>query len=139
LTATVSVKPAYAIKEFGEQFARVYVEGNKSEEFKKLVSEAKCNVCHIDMENKKKHNPYGDAMKEAGLDKKKYQPMLKNNPDQAKKEIEVPKKKGKLRLFKTETIITHYYANQSVTVMLNREKKIQEYAVRVLSSRKETE
>jgi hypothetical protein len=42
-------------------------------------------------------------------------------------------------LFKTETIITHYYANQSVTVMLNREKKIQEYAVRVLSSRKETE
>jgi len=57
----------------------------------------------------------------------------------AKKEIEVPKKKGKLRLFKTETIITHYYANQSVTVMLNREKKIQEYAVRVLSSRKETE
>lgn len=88
LTATVSVKPAYAIKEFGEQFARIYVEGNKSEEFKKLVSEAKCNVCHIDMENKKKHNPYGDAMHEAGLDKKKYQPMLKSNPDQAKKEIE---------------------------------------------------
>jgi hypothetical protein len=57
----------------------------------------------------------------------------------AKKEIEVPKKKGKLRLFKTETIITHYYANQSVTVIVNREKKIQEYAVRVLSSRKETE
>ncbi|MCX6176610.1 MAG: hypothetical protein NTZ00_04465 [Bacteroidetes bacterium] len=57
----------------------------------------------------------------------------------AKKEIEVPKKKGKLRLFKTETIITHYYANQSVTVKLNREKKIQDYSVRVLSSRKETE
>lgn len=57
----------------------------------------------------------------------------------AKKEIEVPKRKGKSRLFKTETIITHYYAKQSVTVMLNREKKIQEYAVRVLSSRKETE
>jgi hypothetical protein len=57
----------------------------------------------------------------------------------AKKEIEVLKKKGKLRLFKTETIITHYYANQSVTVTLNREKKIQEYAVRVLSSRKEIE
>ena len=57
----------------------------------------------------------------------------------AKKEIEVPKKKGKLRLFKTETIITHYYANQSVTVKLNRDKKIQDYSVRVLSSRKETE
>lgn len=57
----------------------------------------------------------------------------------AKKEIEVPKKKGKLRLFKTEIMITHYHANQSVTVTLNREKKIQEYAVRVLSSRKEIE
>ena len=57
----------------------------------------------------------------------------------ARKEIEVPKKKGKLRLFKTETIVTHYYANQAVTVMLNREKKIQDYSVRVLSSRKESE
>lgn len=57
----------------------------------------------------------------------------------ARKEIEVPKKKGKLRLFKTETIVTHYYANQSVTVKLNREKKIQDYSVRVLSSRKESE
>lgn len=57
----------------------------------------------------------------------------------AKKEIEVPKKKGKLRLFKTETVVTHYYANQLVTVKLNREKKIQDYSVRVLSSRKENE
>ena len=57
----------------------------------------------------------------------------------AKKEIEVPKKKGKIRLFKTETIVTHYYANQSVSVTLNADKKIEEYTVRVLSSRKETE
>lgn len=56
-----------------------------------------------------------------------------------KKEIEVPKKKGKIRLFKTETIVTHYYANQLVTLKLNRDKKIQAYSVRVLSSRKETE
>jgi hypothetical protein len=88
LMAGVSSRPALAIKEFGEQFARVYVEGNKNEDFKKLAGEAKCNVCHIDMENKKKHNPYGDALHDAGLDKKKYQPMLKSNPDQAKKEIE---------------------------------------------------
>jgi hypothetical protein len=87
MTACVS-NPAFAIKEFGEQFGRVYVEGSKSDDFKKLVGEAKCNVCHIDMENKKKHNPYGDILKEAGLEKKKYQPMLKSNPDQAKKEIE---------------------------------------------------
>ena len=57
----------------------------------------------------------------------------------AKKEIEVPKKKGKIRLFKTETLITHYYANQSVNVTLSAEKKILEYTVRVLSSRKESE
>ena len=56
-----------------------------------------------------------------------------------KKEIEVPKKKGKIRLFKTETLITHYYANQSVNVTLSAEKKILEYTVRVLSSRKESE
>jgi len=86
--AAVSSKSAFAIKEFGEQFGRVYVEDNKDEAFKTLVSEAKCNVCHIDKENKKKHNPYGDALQAAGLEKKKYQPMLKSDPDKAKKEIE---------------------------------------------------
>jgi hypothetical protein len=88
LTACVFVRPAFAIKEFGEQWGRVYVEDSKNDDFKKLAAEAKCNVCHIEGENKKKHNPYGDELHHAGLEKKKYQPMLKSNPDQAKKEIE---------------------------------------------------
>jgi hypothetical protein len=87
MAACVS-KPAFAIKPFGEQFGRVYVEGSKNEEFKKLVGEAKCNVCHIDGKNKKEHNPYGKALKEAGLTKKTYEGMFKSNPDQAKKEVE---------------------------------------------------
>jgi hypothetical protein len=88
LMAAVSSKSAFAIKEFGEQFGRIYVEGSKDEAFKGLVGEAKCNVCHIDKENKKKHNPYGDALHDLGLDKKKYQPMLKSDAEKAKKEIE---------------------------------------------------
>ncbi|MFO1066830.1 MAG: hypothetical protein U0892_23470 [Pirellulales bacterium] len=37
-----------------------------SPEFKKLVTEeAKCNVCHIQGENKKKRNPYGEAVHKA--------------------------------------------------------------------------
>jgi hypothetical protein len=88
LTATLSSNKALAIKEFGEQFGRTYVEGSKNDSFKELVSKAKCNVCHIEGENKKKRNPYGEALHGLGLDKKKYQPMFKSNLDQAKKEVE---------------------------------------------------
>jgi hypothetical protein len=94
LMATFVSKPAYAIKPFGEQFGRVYVESSKNEAFKKLVADAKCNVCHIEGENKKKHNPYGSVLKEAGLTKKTFEGMLKSNPDQAKKEIEELLKKA---------------------------------------------
>ena len=44
LMAAVSSKSAFAIKEFGEQFGRVYVEGSKDEAFKALVAEAKTNT-----------------------------------------------------------------------------------------------
>jgi hypothetical protein len=77
----------FAKPEFGKQFGRVYVEDSKNEDFKKLVAEAKCNVCHVERKNKQR-NPYGAALLEAGLTKEKYEPMLKSNPDQAKKEIE---------------------------------------------------
>lgn len=72
LMASAVVQPAFAIKEFGEFWGKNYVEGSKNEEFKKLAGDAKCNVCHIDGENKKKHNPYGEALKEAGLTKKEF-------------------------------------------------------------------
>lgn len=92
--ATVSAQPAFAIKEFGEHFGKYYVEDSKNDDFKKLVADAKCNVCHIDGADKKKvRNPYGEELKAAGLEKKKFQPMIKGDPDKARKEIEVLFKK----------------------------------------------
>ncbi|MEQ1830066.1 MAG: hypothetical protein ABL921_29160 [Pirellula sp.] len=93
LMAIVVSKPAFAIKPFGDQFGRIYVETSKNEDFKKLVAEAKCNVCHIDGKNKKEHNPYGLVLKEAGFSKKTHEPMFKNNPEQFKKEVEAILKK----------------------------------------------
>jgi hypothetical protein len=87
LMATCSMKPAFAIKQFGEQFGRVYVEDSKNDDFKKLVAEAKCTVCHVG-DKKKDRNSYGEALHEAGLDKKKFQPMFTSDPDKAKKEVE---------------------------------------------------
>ncbi len=88
LMATVSSRTAFATKEFGEHFGKYYVADSKSEDFKKLVAEAKCNVCHIEGENKKKHNPYGETLKAAGLLKKTFAEMIKKEPDKARKEIE---------------------------------------------------
>ncbi len=93
LMATVSSKSAFATKEFGLEFGKFYVEVSKSDDFKKLVAEAKCNVCHIEGENKKKHNPYGEALKDAGLLRKPYMEMIKKEPEKARKEIEAILKK----------------------------------------------
>ncbi len=95
LIATASAQPALAIKEFGEHFGKYYVEPSKNEEFKKLVGEAKCNVCHIEGENKKKHNPYGDELKELGLVKKTFtKERFKGEADKVRKEIEEILKKA---------------------------------------------
>ena len=94
LMTTVSLRPAFATKEFGEHFKKFYVDDSKNEEFKKLVAEAKCNVCHIDGENKKKHNPFGETLKAGGLLKKTYAEMIKKEPDKARKEIEEILKKS---------------------------------------------
>lgn len=91
--AAVVSKPAFAVKEFEDQFKRIYVEKNKNEDFKKLVAEAKCNVCHIDMENKKNHNPYGKELKEAGMLKKDFQAKLKSGDEKALKDVEALFKK----------------------------------------------
>ena len=94
LMATVSFRPAFATKEFGEHFKKFYVDDSKNEEFMKLVAEAKCCVCHIDGENKKKHNPFGETLKAGGLLKKTYAEMIKKEPDKARKEIEEILKKA---------------------------------------------
>ena len=58
--------PAFAIKQLNDQFKKVYAGDKANEDFKALVSEAKCNVCHVAKENKKKvRNPYGKALHEA--------------------------------------------------------------------------
>ncbi len=89
LTASVVAPSAFAIKEFGETWAKVYVESSENEDFKKLAAEAKCNACHIDGENKKKHNPYGETLKEIGLLKKAFPPKrFKEAPEEVRKEVE---------------------------------------------------
>ncbi len=103
LMATVSSRTAFATKEFGEHFGKFYVADSKNEDFKKLVAEAKCNVCHIEGENKKKHNPYGETLKAAGLLKKTYAEMIKKEPDKARKEIEEILKKSEEKKAKDKT------------------------------------
>jgi hypothetical protein len=89
LTASVVSPSAFAIKEFSETWVKVFVEPSENEEFKKLAAEAKCNVCHIDGENKKKHNPYGEALEDLGLLKKTFPPKrFKDQPDEVRKEVE---------------------------------------------------
>lgn len=75
--------PAYAIKQLNDQFKAVYAGEKANEEFKKLVSEAKCNVCHVSGENKKKvRNPYGNALHEL-LEKDEF-PLSEFKKDQEK-------------------------------------------------------
>ena len=56
---------AFAIKQLSDQFKKVYAGDKASDDFKALVKDAKCNVCHINKESKKKRNPYGKALHEA--------------------------------------------------------------------------
>ncbi len=92
-SAFLSSQQAFAIKEFGEAFTKRYAEPSTNEGFKKLVAEAKCNVCHIQGENKKKHNPYGDALEHGGFDKDKLKPLLKSDPKKAQEEMDAIFKK----------------------------------------------
>lgn len=63
-----TLSPAFAIKQLNDQFKKHYLEEKEdvNEDFKALVEEAKCNVCHVYRENKKNvRNPYGTALQEA--------------------------------------------------------------------------
>ena len=96
LVAVVCVggaSPAFAIKGFNDQFKLTYTEGDGKGDFKKLVEEAKCNVCHVQGENKKIRNAYGEAFK--GLLKKEDFPAkrFKDEPEKCKEEIEAAFKK----------------------------------------------
>ena len=65
-------RPAFAIKQFQDEFKAVYVKPDSADaNDKALVSEvetAKCNVCHVGS-SKKERNSYGNALADL-LDKK---------------------------------------------------------------------
>lgn len=85
--------PAFATKEFGLQFKDTYAKENENKDFVKLVEDAKCNVCHIEKENKKKRNEYGEAVATL-LKKKDFPPdRFKKEPEKCKEEIEAAFKK----------------------------------------------
>jgi len=62
----VSSRPAYAIKQFFDEFKTVYVKPDSP--LAAEVETAKCNVCHAGT-SKKERNAYGNALAEL-LDKK---------------------------------------------------------------------
>jgi hypothetical protein len=60
--------PAFAVKQLNDKFLEIYASPESKESsdaFKTLAKETKCNVCHIQGENKKKRNPYGEALHKA--------------------------------------------------------------------------
>ena len=62
----MAASPAFAIKQFAEEFKAVYVKDGTP--LAAAVETAKCNVCHVG-KNKKDRNAYGNALAEL-LDKK---------------------------------------------------------------------
>jgi len=72
LVAGMSSRPAFAIKQFFDEFKGMYVKPDSSEANDKAlaaeVETAKCNVCHAGT-SKKERNAYGNALADL-LDKK---------------------------------------------------------------------
>jgi hypothetical protein len=82
LVLTLS-SPVWAIKQLQDQFKKNYAGEKADGEFVKLVEEAKCNVCHVDKEDKKKvRNKFGAALHDA-LEKEKF-PLADFKKDQEK-------------------------------------------------------
>lgn len=78
-----TVSPVFAVKQLKDAFGENYAGEKADAEFKNLVKEANCNVCHVDKEDKKKvRNPYGEALHEA-LEKDKF-PMAEFKKEPAK-------------------------------------------------------
>ncbi len=102
-----AASPAWAIKQLNDHFKKLYAGDEASEEFKALVAEAKCNVCHVDRENKKKvRNPFGTALHEA-LEKAEF-PLaeFKKEPEKYAEQLtkifkEVEKQESGSKKYKT--------------------------------------
>ncbi|MCA9132126.1 MAG: hypothetical protein KDA45_03195 [Planctomycetales bacterium] len=85
-----SATPVFAIKQFNDAFKKQYAGEKANEEFVKLVGEAKCNVCHVNKENKKKvRNPYGTALHDA-LEKDQFPVKdFKKDPEKFAERLQV--------------------------------------------------
>ena len=73
LVAGGLAKPAHAIKQFSDEFLKLYKVDKKDESpsaFAKAVLEAKCYTCHQGKKSKKNRNRYGAELSKL-LDKKK--------------------------------------------------------------------
>ena len=60
--AVCNMRPAYALKEFREQFVAKYVKADSSADWKGKVDGAKCCVCHFADKPKEERNVYGQAL-----------------------------------------------------------------------------
>ena len=72
VAAASASRPAFAIKQFFDEFKTMYVKADSTDPAEKALAAAveteKCNVCHVG-KSKKDRNPYGEAL--AGLLDKK--------------------------------------------------------------------
>jgi hypothetical protein len=72
IVAAATARPAYAIKQFFDEFKAMYVKADSADAAEKALAAAveteKCNVCHVG-KSKKDRNAYGEAL--AGLLDKK--------------------------------------------------------------------
>jgi hypothetical protein len=80
LVASLAPRPAFAIKQFADEFKAVYVK--EGTPLAAEVETAKCNVCHVG-KSKKDRNAYGEALAQR-LDKKED----KDNKDKIRKALE---------------------------------------------------
>jgi hypothetical protein len=80
LVASLAPRPAFAIKQFADEFKAVYVK--EGTPLAAEVETAKCNVCHVG-KSKKDRNAYGEALAQR-LDKKED----KDNTDKIRKALE---------------------------------------------------
>jgi hypothetical protein len=78
-----TTQSAWAIKQFQDRFKDVYAGEKANGDLKALVNDAKCNVCHVEKEDKKKvRNVYGKALHDA-LEKDEF-PVAEFKKDPAK-------------------------------------------------------
>ena len=86
LAVGAAPRPAFAIKEFFDEFKAVYVKPDSADANEKAlaaeVETAKCNVCHAGS-SKKERNAYGNALADL-LDKKED----KKNAEKIRKALE---------------------------------------------------